>query len=226
MFEKVKGLSLQGCGFVEERNLDLLKYPFNVVYGRNGSGKSTIAKAFKQIAGVGDVDGEGALERAVLYGDEELLENEIVVDYPTFMKGKKFNKLILVTPPEKMCEIRKVAATFHSEQYVGIQTEPHLFEYFDSRINKGVGVKKTCEHFGIQLENVVAFGDSLNDKEMLQEVGLGIAMANANDEIKKVADCISEYTNEEDALANFIEDFIETKKPDKLDIDANLKWQK
>ena len=156
----------------------------------------------------------------------KLLENEIVVDYPTFMKGKKFNKLILVTPPEKMYEIRKVAATFHSEQYVGIQTEPHLFEYFDSRINKGVGVKKICEHFGVQLENVVAFGDSLNDKEMLQEVGLGIAMANANDEIKKVADCISEYTNEEDALANFIDDFIETKKPAKLDIDANLKWQK
>lgn len=156
----------------------------------------------------------------------KLLENEIVVDYPTFMKGKKFNKLILVTSPEKMHEIRKVASTFHSEQYVGIQTEPHLFEYFDSRINKGVGVKRVCEHFGVQLEHVVAFGDSLNDKEMLQEVGLGIAMANANEEIKQIADCVSAYSNEEDALANFIDDFLETKNPARLDTDANLKWKK
>ena len=155
----------------------------------------------------------------------KLRENEIVVDYATFMKGKKFNKLILVTPPEKMKEICKVSATFHSEQYIGIQTEPHLFEYFDSRINKGVGVKKVCEHFGVQLEHVVAFGDSLNDKEMLQEVGLGIAMANAHDEIKKIADHISPYTNEEDALANFIHDFLETKNPARLDVDANSKWK-
>lgn len=168
--------------------------------------------------------------RYVMHSTEEsrkhakmFYENEIVIDFQTELKGKKFNKLLLRTAVEDMAEVVKVSKTFSSPQYVGIQTEKHLFEYFDSHINKGVGIEKVCQQFGVNIENVVAFGDSLNDKEMLQKVGLGIAMKNANDEVKTVAKKISEYTNEEDALANFINDFLESKNPLRLDHDANKK---
>ena len=44
------------------------------------------------------------------------------------------------------------------------------------------------EYFGFTVEEAVAFGDAGNDVDMLQTVGLGVAMENATDELKKVAD--------------------------------------
>mgnify|MGYP003422133747 CR=1 FL=1 len=61
--------------------------------------------------------------------------------------------------------------------------------------NKGVtkahSIAKLCEHINIDLKNVIAFGDGENDFEMIKEVGLGIAMGNAIDELKNVADDVT-----------------------------------
>lgn len=156
----------------------------------------------------------------------QFFENEIEVEYETFLPGKEFNKLILYVDPIHMPDVRRRAACFKNQGCVGIQTEPHLFEYMDSRINKGIGVQNVCEHFGVHLENVVAIGDSLNDLEMLQEVGMGVAMKNANDEIKGISNIVSDYTNEEDALGHFIDDFVKFKNPQRLLFDANLRKKK
>lgn len=56
--------------------------------------------------------------------------------------------------------------------------------------------------------HVVAFGDAPNDKEMLEDVGYGVAMKNATEDVKAVADVVSSYTNDEDALAHFVTDEI------------------
>lgn len=53
---------------------------------------------------------------------------------------------------------------------------------------KGVGVKKILEYYHLKKEDAIAFGDGDNDIEMLQAVGLGIAMENASDKLKQTAD--------------------------------------
>ena len=53
---------------------------------------------------------------------------------------------------------------------------------------KGVGVEKVLAHYGFDRMQAMAFGDGGNDIEMLQAVGHGIAMGNALDEIKNIAD--------------------------------------
>ncbi len=53
---------------------------------------------------------------------------------------------------------------------------------------KGASVGKILEYFGLQPSQAMAFGDSYNDLEMLQAVGVGVAMGNANDALKAVAD--------------------------------------
>lgn len=63
----------------------------------------------------------------------------------------------------------------------------NAFEIYSSEVTKAVGVKKVLEHFKIDTRNSYAFGDGLNDIEMLQEVGHGIAMGNAVPELKAVA---------------------------------------
>ena len=58
-------------------------------------------------------------------------------------------------------------------------------------VTKATGLQALCEHLSISSEQVVAAGDSYNDLEMLKYAGLAIAMGNAEDEIKQVADVIA-----------------------------------
>lgn len=53
--------------------------------------------------------------------------------------------------------------------------------------SKAAGIEHLINHLGIEAEEVIAFGDHLNDLEMLQFVGHGVAMGNAQPEVKKVA---------------------------------------
>ena len=53
---------------------------------------------------------------------------------------------------------------------------------------KGVAIEKVLAHFGLDASQAIAFGDSFNDLEMLQTVGVGVAMGNATAQLKAVAD--------------------------------------
>jgi Cof subfamily protein (haloacid dehalogenase superfamily) len=66
-----------------------------------------------------------------------------------------------------------------------------------SNSNKSVGITKLLERFGIAPDEAVAFGDGLNDMEMLSLVGMGVAMGNARDELKQVADMVTLSADED-----------------------------
>lgn len=59
--------------------------------------------------------------------------------------------------------------------------------------------------FDFGLENVMSFGDNHNDVELLRRSGFGVAMANGTENIKAVADYVSNFTNKEDGVARAIE---------------------
>lgn len=76
----------------------------------------------------------------------------------------------------------------------------------DKRVNKGTSLKYLCERNGINMENVMAIGDSQNDEDFLKQVGYRIAVGNAEDRLKE----ISTYTCEKkygDGVAEAIEKF-------------------
>ncbi|WP_040208829.1 Cof-type HAD-IIB family hydrolase [Neobacillus jeddahensis] len=68
-----------------------------------------------------------------------------------------------------------------------------------SNSNKAVGVTKLLERIGIAPDEAVAFGDGLNDIEMLSLVGMGVAMGSAREEVKQVAKMVT-LTAEEDGV--------------------------
>lgn len=57
----------------------------------------------------------------------------------------------------------------------------------------------------LPLENVIAFGDTTNDNEMLEISGLGVCMFNGSEDTKKAADDITEKSNNEDGFAYYME---------------------
>ena len=63
------------------------------------------------------------------------------------------------------------------------------------------------EHWGIKQEEIVSFGDDLIDIDILQYCGVGVAMGNALDEVKSIADFVCD-TNDNDGVAKWIEERI------------------
>ena len=62
-------------------------------------------------------------------------------------------------------------------------------------------MRTVCDYLNIRMKDVMAIGDNYNDLQLIKSVGLGIAMGNAEDAVKNVADDITD-TNEEDGVAS------------------------
>lgn len=76
-------------------------------------------------------------------------------------------------------------------------------DIFDGAGSKARGIQAAAEHLGLKMENVMAFGDGLNDIEMLSQVGVGVAMGNGHEELKKVATHVT-ATIEQDGVYQFL----------------------
>lgn len=74
-------------------------------------------------------------------------------------------------------------------------------------VSKASALEKLCSYLGISMKEVIAVGDSLNDIKAIQAAGLGVAMENAQEEVKAAADAIT-YSNNEHGVAEVIRRFI------------------
>ncbi|MDM5246736.1 Cof-type HAD-IIB family hydrolase [Lysinibacillus sp. G4S2] len=69
--------------------------------------------------------------------------------------------------------------------------------------SKAVGIGKVLEKMGLTLNDAIAFGDGINDIEMLQAVGTGVAMGNGHERVKAVATYVADHVDE-DGLAKIM----------------------
>jgi Cof subfamily protein (haloacid dehalogenase superfamily) len=93
-----------------------------------------------------------------------------------------------------LASLPATARALHSARY------NHFVQILAAGANKAAALAVLMEQWGVPLRQVVAFGDDTNDIEMLLECGLGVAMDNAAEEVKAVADEIT-ATNDEDGVA-------------------------
>jgi len=86
-------------------------------------------------------------------------------------------------------------------------SSPWNIELNPKGISKASGLRELCGLMGIDMSEVVAVGDSLNDIAAIREAGLGIAMGNAQDAVKEAADAVT-ATNDEHGVAEVIKQYI------------------
>jgi len=84
----------------------------------------------------------------------------------------------------------------------------NLAQIMPTGSSKATALHHLMETWGISMAHVAAFGDDVNDVEMVQEAGLGVAMDNAVDEVKAVANRIT-ASNERDGVALVVEELLE-----------------
>lgn len=79
----------------------------------------------------------------------------------------------------------------------------NAFELYSPTISKAVGIQKVLEYYKLNRDDSYAFGDGLNDLEMIQYCHVGVAMGNAVDKLKEAADLICQSTAQ-DGLAKIL----------------------
>lgn len=93
------------------------------------------------------------------------------------------------------------------DKYTIVRSAPYFLEFLNKKVNKGVSVKLLAEKLGIDMKDVICMGDQGNDMHMVDFAGLGVAMENATDELKQVANFVTK-SNDEDGVAYVINKFI------------------
>lgn len=142
--------------------------------------------------------------------------------YENFSRGARFaTNVPLSTYFEKHTDARptKILAIMDDEkidghveavldQFAGalsaFRSEKRFFEVISARSGKGNALLNYCKQCGITPDEAVAIGDSMNDIPMIKNAGLGIAMGNAKEEIKAIADYVCD-TNDNDGVAKVID---------------------
>ena len=84
---------------------------------------------------------------------------------------------------------------------------PQFLDCMPPGINKGRSIIEIADYYGIDHKDTYAFGDEINDIEMIKMAGVGVAMGNANTYIKEIADKIA-LSNDEDGIAHFVRENI------------------
>ena len=84
------------------------------------------------------------------------------------------------------------------------RSEPYFLELVPQGIDKALSLSVLLENIGMTREEVIAIGDGYNDLSMIKFAGMGVAMGNAQEPVKKAADYIT-LTNDEDGVAEAIE---------------------
>ena len=87
-------------------------------------------------------------------------------------------------------------------------SDPKFLEFCNIHSSKGNAMTKLANYLHVDSKNVVAVGDERNDISMIQQAGIGCAVANAHPEAKEVADYISNNTNNQGGVAEVIEKFV------------------
>jgi hydroxymethylpyrimidine pyrophosphatase-like HAD family hydrolase len=134
---------------------------------------------------------------AALVGRDQILIDDYQVAISKSLPAK-----VLILSNDAQTLYAKGKARYTEEQlniFIG-SPHPYFVEFLNPSASKGAGLAQVCEHLGINMSEVVAFGDGDNDKEMLQLAGTGVAMRNATPGAKEAADVVLEVKHLEPAL--------------------------
>ena len=127
-------------------------------------------------------------------------------NFDTF-EDYRMTKSLFIAEHDELLELERILSEKLNGSVHLTFSRPFFLEILQGDVNKGTALEKILKKEGIPCENVIAFGDGLNDYEMLKTVGLGVAMGNSLERLKELVD-IKTLSNDEDGVAVFLEKYI------------------
>ena len=120
---------------------------------------------------------------------------------------EKCVKVIMLQAPNHLKEVEEMLKPQIEGKMTMTITKPFFLEFMNKETDKSKSILRLCEKININIENTIAIGDSYNDISMVKIAGIGVAMGNGIEEIKNIADYITD-TNENDGVAKVIYKYI------------------
>ncbi|QCG50135.1 Cof-type HAD-IIB family hydrolase [Aeromonas schubertii] len=161
-----------------------------------------------------------AIHLNVYYGEEWLVEEEMPwllqfhsesgftyrkVEFATHPMDK-INKVFYIGDHQKLLTIEQQLKARYQDSLNITFSLPDCLEVMHGEVNKGSAVRAVLAKNGLALEQAIAFGDGMNDFEMLSMVGHGVVMGNAHDRLlQALPDHQRTLTSDEDGVAHYLE---------------------
>lgn len=140
---------------------------------------------------------EGKINHMPLREAEDFVH---IVDFPV-------NKFLLTGDPEVVVAAQEHMREVFGEQLNIFRSEPYFLEMMPQSIDKAYSLSILLDYLKTDRTHMICCGDGFNDRSMIQMAGLGVAMANAQEEVKAAADYITR-SNDEDGIADVVYQFM------------------
>lgn len=129
----------------------------------------------------------------------EQIEKDLGIRPMSEYKGDPIYKMVLMC--ENRSQLEEPVAVL-SEDFAIVIQDDEAHGYINGEMvlrcfDKGQAVRRVCAHYGIPVEDTFGFGDSMNDKEMIETVGHSVVMANGSETLKTMADEVCPAVDED-----------------------------
>ena len=143
------------------------------------------------------------------YADFQHIELHPVGDLLAWLHAPP-TKLVVIDDPDVLdgLEVR-LKARFDGRLYIS-KSLPYFLELASPDVTKAAGLEFVARRLGFSRERTVAFGDGENDIELLEWAAYGVAVANAHDEVKAIADLVCASVDEE-GVAQVVEAYLDSR---------------
>lgn len=116
------------------------------------------------------------------------------------------NKVVMSRPGEELdAAIPRIDKSYY-EKYNIYKSQDNILEILPKNVDKGFAMRVVGEMLGLEKNEIMGIGDQENDKSLVENAGLGVAMGNAIEDVKTVADYITK-TNDDHGVAHAIRKF-------------------
>ncbi len=110
--------------------------------------------------------------------------------------NQPITKLLLLGDKLLMSKLEQQLLRAVAEKVSLVRTDPDLLQIMHKKVSKGLALQMVAEHYRVPMRQVMAIGDAPNDVGMLQLAGIGVAMDNAWEIVKSVADWVAPSNND------------------------------
>jgi Cof subfamily protein (haloacid dehalogenase superfamily) len=139
------------------------------------------------------------------YVDVEARLNEMPTEYADFFDGALIAPKIMITAePTKLDAFIETLDPAVYDKYSIVKSEPFFLEIMPQGVSKGEALAHLAESLGIEQSETMSFGDQANDLTMIEWAGCGVAMGNAIDDLKNVAQYVT-ASNDDEGIAKALE---------------------
>ncbi|WP_253301809.1 Cof-type HAD-IIB family hydrolase [Spiroplasma endosymbiont of Phyllotreta cruciferae] len=160
-------------------------------------------------------------DKAICWKKDEAIENyfhlDDVADDEYFIadpynswKGPASNMALYLRGTNKTDEVLRMFENFKNSVLINIghyssKQNQTMINITNKLVSKGFAADILAQYYNVDIRDVIAFGDEINDLELLQNVGYGVAMKNSNDNLKTNARGITHLTNNEGGVGDYLE---------------------